>query len=247
MDVGAWLRGLGLGQYERVFRDSEIEADVLSELTEIDLEKIGLPLGPRKRILKAIANLGGADIAPDTTSLARPAAEDAAERRQLTVMFCDLAGSTALSARLDPEDMRQVIRTYQDACSGVVARYDGFIAKFMGDGILAYFGFPHAHEDDAERAVRAGLEIVGVVSTLQTRAKEKLQVRIGIATGLVVVGDLVGQGAAQEQAVVGDTPNLAARLQALAEPDSIVVAGPRAGCCATDSGYAISADTSSRA
>jgi class 3 adenylate cyclase/tetratricopeptide (TPR) repeat protein len=225
MDVGAWLRGLGLGQYERVFRDSEIEADVLSELTEIDLEKIGLPLGPRKRILKAIANLGGADIAPDTTSLARPAAEDAAERRQLTVMFCDLAGSTALSARLDPEDMRQVIRTYQDACSGVVARYDGFIAKFMGDGILAYFGFPHAHEDDAERAVRAGLEIVSVVSTLQTRAKEKLQVRIGIATGLVVVGDLVGRGAAQEQAVVGDTPNLAARLQALAEPDSIVVAG----------------------
>ena len=225
MDVGAWLRGLGLGQYESAFRESEIEADILPELTETDLEKLGLPLGPRKRILKAIASLDGADAAPSTSGLARPAVEDAAERRQLTVMFCDLAGSTALSARLDPEDTRQVIRSYQDACSGVVARYDGFIAKFMGDGILAYFGFPHAHEDDAERAVRAGMEIASVVSALQTRANEKLQVRIGIATGLVVVGDLVGHGAAQEQAVVGDTPNLAARLQALAEPDSVVVAG----------------------
>src|SRR6202171_1577188 len=224
MDVGAWLRGLGLGQYEGAFRENEIESDVLSELTESDLEKLGLPLGPRKRILKAIANLGGADKPSGAASLARPAPEDAAERRQLTVMFCDLAGSTALSARLDPEDMRQVIRAYQDACSGVIARYDGFIAKFMGDGILAYFGFPQAHEDDAERAVRAGLEIAGVVGALETRAREKLQVRIGIATGLVVVGDLVGRGAAQEQAVVGDTPNLAARLQALAEPDSVVVA-----------------------
>ena len=223
MDIGAWLRGLGLGQYEGSFRENEIEADVLPELTETDLEKLGLPLGPRKRILKAIANLGDADKA-STANLARPSPEDAAERRQLTVMFCDLAGSTALSARLDPEDMRQVIRAYQDACSGVVARYDGFIAKFMGDGILAYFGFPHAHEDDAERAVRAGLEIADVVGALETRAATKLQVRIGIATGLVVVGDLVGRGAAQEQAVVGDTPNLAARLQALAEPDSVVVA-----------------------
>jgi class 3 adenylate cyclase/tetratricopeptide (TPR) repeat protein len=224
MDVGAWLRGLGLGQYEGTFRESEIEADVLPELTEADLEKLGLPLGPRKRILKAIANLADADKASGAASLARPSPEDAAERRQLTVMFCDLAGSTALSARLDPEDMRQVIRAYQDACSGVVARYDGFIAKFMGDGILAYFGFPRAHEDDGERAVRAGLEIACVVGTLETRAAAKLQVRIGIATGLVVVGDLVGKGAAQEQAVVGDTPNLAARLQALAEPDSVVVA-----------------------
>jgi class 3 adenylate cyclase len=224
MDVGAWLRGLGLGQYDGVFRENEIESDVLSELTESDLEKLGLPLGPRKRILKAIASLGGADKPSGAASLAPPAPEDAAERRQLTVMFCDLAGSTALSARLDPEDMRQVIRAYQDACSGVIARYDGFIAKFMGDGILAYFGFPHAHEDDAERAVRAGLEIAGVVGALETRATTKLQVRIGIATGLVVVGDLVGRGAAQEQAVVGDTPNLAARLQGLAEPDSVVVA-----------------------
>jgi class 3 adenylate cyclase len=226
MDVGAWLRGLGLGQYEGTFRENEVEADVLSELTEADLEKLGLPLGPRKRILKAIASLGNADEASNTASPLRHApAEDRAERRQLTVMFCDLAGSTALSARLDPEDMRQVILAYQDACSGVVTRYEGFIAKFMGDGILGYFGFPRAHEDDAERAVRAGLEIAGVVRALETCAAEKLHVRIGIATGLVVVGDLVGHGTAQEQAVVGDTPNLAARLQALAEPDSVVIAG----------------------
>lgn len=224
MDVGAWLRGLELGQYEGKFRESEIEADVLPELTEADLEKLGLPLGPRKRILKAIANLGDGDESPRRTSLVRPSSEDAAERRQLTVMFCDLAGSTALSARLDPEDMRQVIRAYQDACSGVVARYDGFVAKFMGDGILAYFGFPHAHEDDAERAVRAGLEIASVVGALKTRSTEKLQVRIGIATGLVVVGDLVGEGTAQEQAVVGDTPNLAARLQGIALPGQVVLA-----------------------
>ena len=225
MDVGVWLRGLGLGQYEGKFRESEIEADVLLELTETDLEKLGLPLGPRKRLIKAIANLGPAQKNSEAESLARPP-EDAAERRQLTVMFCDLAGSTALSARLDPEDMRQVIRAYQDACSGAVARYDGFVAKFMGDGILAYFGFPRAHEDDAERAVRAGLEIVDAVAALKTPAMDKLQVRIGIATGLVVVGDLVGQGAAREQAVVGDTPNLAARLQGIALPGQVVLAEP---------------------
>jgi class 3 adenylate cyclase len=223
MDVAAWLRGLGLGQYEGTFRENEIEADVLPELMEADLEKLGLPLGPRKRILKAIANLGEARKTSGAESPAPPP-RDAAERRQLTVMFCDLAGSTALSTRLDPEDMRQVIRAYQDTCSGVVARYDGFVAKFMGDGILAYFGFPHAHEDDAERAVRVGLEIVSVVGALKTSAPDKLQVRVGIATGLVVVGDLVGQGAAQEQAVVGDTPNLAARLQAIALPDQVVLA-----------------------
>src|SRR6516165_7234618 len=149
---------------------------------------------------------------------------DSAERRQLTVMFCDLVGSTALSTRFDPEELREELRAYQIAVSGVVARYDGFVAKFMGDGVLAYFGYPRAHEDDADRAVRAGLEIAAAVTSLETRGTERLAVRIGIATGLVVGGDLIGQGAAQEQAVVGETPNLAARLQALAEPGTVVIA-----------------------
>ena len=215
MDVGVWLRSLGLEQYETLFRENDIDVEVLSDLTDGDLEKIGVSLGHRKRLLKAVATLAGPALAPPTPNMSIPLAADAAERRQLTVMFCDLIGSTAMSARLDPEDMREVIRVYQDACSGAVARYDGFVAKFMGDGVLAYFGFPRAHEEDAERAVRAGLDIAAAVAKLETRANESLKVRIGIATGIVVVGDLVGQGSAQEQAVVGDTPNLAARLQAL--------------------------------
>ncbi len=150
MDVGVWLRSLGLGQYEAAFRDNSIAADVLPDLTDGDLAQLGVNLGDRKRLLKAIANLGATETAAKPASAASfPSSPDAAERRQLTVMFCDLVGSTALSARLDPEDMRQVIRAYQDASSGVVARYDGFVAKFMGDGILAYFGFPRAHEDDS--------------------------------------------------------------------------------------------------
>jgi class 3 adenylate cyclase len=225
MDVGDWLRGLGLGQYEPLFRENDIDAEVLSELTVGDLTQLGVSFGHRKRLVKAIASLGPAQTLPQPRGQPPPSSSaGAAERRQLTVMFCDLAGSTALSARLDPEDMREVIRAYQDACSGAVARYDGFVAKFMGDGVLAYFGFPRAHEEDAERAVRAGLDIAAVVATLETRANEKLEVRIGIATGIVVVGDLVGQGSAQEQAVVGETPNLAARLQGLAEPGAVVVA-----------------------
>jgi class 3 adenylate cyclase len=147
-----------------------------------------------------------------------------AERRQLTVMFCDLVGSTALSARLDPEDLRSVIGAYHGCCTKLVERNGGFVAKYMGDGVLAYFGYPQAHEHDAERAVRAGLDLVEAVPKLATNAGSPLQVRVGIATGLVVVGDLIGAGAAQEQAVVGETPNLAARLQALAEPGAVVIA-----------------------
>ncbi len=229
MDVGLWLRSLGLGQYEAAFRDNEIDGEVLPKLTVEDLKDLGVAVvGHRRKILSAIEALNARSAAPAEAAPAPPAQAsvpaDAAERRQLTVMFSDLVGSTALSAGLDPEDMRQVIRAYQDALSGVVARYDGFIAKFMGDGVLAYFGFPRAHEDDAARAIHAGLEIAEVVATLQTRAREKLAVRVGIATGLVVVGDLVGHGSAQEQAVVGDTPNLAARLQGLAEAGGVVVA-----------------------
>ena len=225
MQVGSWLRSLGLGQYETAFNENAIAADVLPDLTEADLAQLGVNLGDRKRLLKAIASLGPTETASKPPSPAPPApSADSAERRQLTVMFCDLVGSTALSARLDPEDLREVIRAYQDACAGAIARYDGFVAKFMGDGILAYFGFPRAHEEDAERAVRAGLDITTVIAKLETRAKESLRVRIGVATGVVVVGDLVGQGSAREQAVVGETPNLAARLQALAEPGSVVIA-----------------------
>jgi class 3 adenylate cyclase len=170
---------------------------------------------------------------------------DAAERRQLTVMFCDLVGSTALSVRFDPEELREEIRAYQNAVSGVVARYDGFVAKFMGDGVLAYFGYPRAHEDDAERAVRAGLEIAAAVRSLETRGTERLAVRIGIATGLVVVGDLVGEGSAQEQAVVGETPNLACRLSR--NPGRSSSPGPPAAWSATCSGCATSAGKRSRA
>jgi class 3 adenylate cyclase/predicted ATPase len=223
VDIAEWLRGLGLGKYAPAFAENAINWDVLPELTADDLKEIGVAaVGDRRRLLAGIATLRGSAV---RAGPALPLDVSDAERRQLTVMFCDLVGSTALSARFDPEELREEIRAYQNAVSGVVARYDGFVAKFMGDGVLAYFGYPRAHEDDAERAVRAALEIAGGVASLETRGTERLAVRIGLATGLVVVGDLVGEGAAQEQAVVGETPNLAARLQALAEPGQIVLAG----------------------
>ena len=229
MDIGAWLRGLGLERYERAFRENEIDPRVLPELTADDLKELGVAaIGHRRLLLKAIADLAagaGRAAAEDVPAASSANATAEAERRQLTVMFCDLVGSTALLVRFDPEELREEIRAYQNTVSAVVARYDGFVAKFMGDGVLAYFGYPRAHEDDAERAVRAGLEIEAAVARLETRGTERLAVRIGIATGLVVVGDLVGEGSAQEQAVVGETPNLAARLQALADPGQIVLAG----------------------
>ena len=158
MDVGGWLRSLGLGQYEALFRANDIDADILPELTEVDLEKLGVSLGHRKRLLRAISGLtaGGSSLPHPPPHAGEASVGVQAERRQLTVMFCDLVGSTALSTRFDPEELRDEIRAYQNAVSGVVARYDGFVAKFMGDGVLAYFGYPRAHEDDAERAVRAG-------------------------------------------------------------------------------------------
>jgi class 3 adenylate cyclase/predicted ATPase len=231
MDVGGWLRGLGLGRYEAAFRDNAIDADVLADLTDGDLEKLGLPLGDRKRLLKAIAALAAetrsqsilaSEIRVQPVAVHPP--EASAERRQLTVMFCDLVGSTAMSARLDPEDMREIFTAYHRCCAAVIARSGGFVAKYMGDGILAYFGYPRAHERDAEQAVRAGLAIVELAPKLETAAGAPLHVRVGIATRIVVVGDLLGSGEAQERGVVGDTPNLAARLQGIAEPDSVVIA-----------------------
>ena len=188
-----------------------------------------LSLGHRLKLLDAIAALRNdasskAPSADAATTSSAPSAppEDRAERRQVTVMFSDLVGSTALSARMDPEDLREVISAYQKCVAETVQRFGGFVAKYMGDGVLIYFGYPQAHEDDAERAVRAGLELVAAVSALKTHAP--LQTRVGIATGLVVVGDLIGSGASQEQAIVGETPNLAARLQGIAEPNSVVIA-----------------------
>ena len=224
MDLGGWLRSVGLDQYEATFRANEIDTDVLPELTEIDLEKLGVPLGHRKRLLKAIAGLAAAEKLPPTLNPAPVRPEtDTAERRQVTVMFSDLVGSTALSARMDPEDLREVISAYQKCVAETVRRFGGFVAKYMGDGVLVYFGYPQAHEDDAERAVRAGLELIACGECgLKTRAS--LQTRVGIATGLVVVGDLIGSGEAQERGIVGETPNLAARLQGIAEPNMVVIA-----------------------
>jgi len=230
MDVGGWLRSLGLEQYEAVFRENEINERVLPSLTAEDLKELGVAaLGHRRLLLDAIAALRNGpgvtrpSVAAGNTSTApNVPPEDRAERRQVTVMFCDLVGSTSLAASMDPEDLREVISAYQKCAAETVRRFDGFVAKYMGDGVLVYFGYPQAHEDDAEQAVRAGLELISALSGLKTHAS--LQTRIGIATGLVVVGDLIGSGEAQERGIVGETPNLAARLQGVAEPNTIVIA-----------------------
>jgi class 3 adenylate cyclase/tetratricopeptide (TPR) repeat protein len=214
--IADWLDELGLGQYAKRFAENGIDVSILPELRDEDFDRLGVLLGHRRKMLRAIAGLNQAEL----TAARRPGAE----RRHLTVMFCDLVGSTALSARLDPEDMWEVIGAYRTACERVVAAYDGMVARFVGDGILAYFGYPRAHEDDAERAVRAGLDIISAVGKLETRVQERVEVRIAIATGLVVVGDLASGGVSEEQATVGDTPNVAARLQSLAEPGAVVVA-----------------------
>jgi class 3 adenylate cyclase len=218
---------LGLGQYVQHFAENDINFSILPDLTDQDLKELGvLSLGHRRQLLRAITEVRGGDTAPPKPpgeSVAPPAQQrDTAERRQVTVMFSDLVGSTALSARMDPEDLREVISAYQKCVAETVQRFGGFVAKYMGDGVLVYFGYPQAHEDDAERAVRAGLKLVAAISDLKTHAP--LQTRIGIATGLVVVGDLIGSGPSQEQAIVGETPNLAARLQGVAEPNSVVIA-----------------------
>jgi class 3 adenylate cyclase/tetratricopeptide (TPR) repeat protein len=230
MDVVVWLRSLGLGKYEAVFRENEIDETVLPSLTEEHLKQLGVTaLGHRVKLLDAIGALrndasGKAPPVDAATTSSAPSGPpgDRAERRQVTVMFSDLVGSTALSARMDPEDLREVISSYQKCVVETVQRFGGFVAKYMGDGVLVYFGYPQAHEDDAERAVRGGLELVAAVGQLKTHAA--LKTRVGIATGLVVVGDLIGSGEAQERGIVGETPNLAARLQGVAEPNSVVIA-----------------------
>ena len=221
--ITEWLASLGLSEYAGRFAENGIDLSVLPDLTDQDLKDIGVLLGHRRKMLRAITALAGTSTATlPPAAAAKPKQGHDAERRQVTVMFIDLVGSTALSARMDPEDLREVISTYQKCVAETVDRFDGFVAKYMGDGVLVYFGYPKAHEDDAERAVRAGLELIAAVAGLKTCAS--LQTRVGIATGLVVVGDLIGSGEAQEHGIVGETPNLAARLQAIAEPDSVVIA-----------------------
>ncbi|MDL2408209.1 adenylate/guanylate cyclase domain-containing protein [Rhizobium calliandrae] len=221
IDIENWLRTIELGQYEDLFRKNEIDGEVLADVTELDLEKMGVPFGHRKRLIKAIRAL-----LSSPSQKSKPegrSSVEAAERRQLTVMFCDLVGSTAMSAQLDPEDMRAIMAAYQKCCADLIEINGGFVAKYMGDGVLAYFGYPLAHEHDAELSVRAGLAIADAVHKLEA-VGPPLHVRVGIATGIVVVGDLLGSGESQERGVVGDTPNLAARLQSIAAPDTVVIA-----------------------
>jgi class 3 adenylate cyclase/predicted ATPase len=220
--IDDWLKKLGLEQYAHCFAENDIDLSILHDLTDQDLEKIGVrSLGHRRRLLQAIEELRA--LSGSTAPLPRPP-QGSAERRQLTIMFCDLVGSTALSTQLDPEELREIISSYHRCCAQVIEKSGGFVARYLGDGVLAYFGFPQAHENDAERAVRAGLALVAAIPKLEAGKGPSLRVRVGIATGLVVVGDLIGEGGSQEQAVVGETPNLAARLQALAEPDTVVIA-----------------------
>jgi len=231
--VENWLAELGLEKFSSAFAEAEVQFSDLAGLTEEDLKEIGLPVGPRRRASRAIKAMRETDdsvpvsVEIDPIEIPqqndRPDASSDAERRHLTVMFIDLVGSTAMASGADAEDMRDVITGYQNTVAGVVARHEGFVAKFMGDGVLCYFGWPNANEDDAERAVRAGLDIIANVKRFSGPDGTPLASRIGIATGIVIVGDMIGSGATQEAAVVGETPNLAARLQALARPDQIVL------------------------
>ena len=219
--IARWLEDLDLGQYAETFARNDIDLEVLPDLSDDDLKDLGISLGHRRKLLKAIAALPAEQEHVPSPGPSHSKAE--AERRQLTVMFVDLVGSTALSQRLDPEELSELIGVYQKAVAGEVARVEGHVARYMGDGVLAYFGYPHAHEDSSERAVRAGLAIVEAVGGLTSPDGESLRVRIGVATGSVVVGDIIGAGAAQEEAVTGKTPNLAARLQGMAEPGQVVI------------------------
>ena len=220
-DLREWLRSNKFEQYADAFEANDIDLDILPELSEPDLEQLGLSLGNRRRLLKAIAEREIAKSKPSDAEAGEASGD--AERRQVTVLFCDMVGSTALSGTVDPELLGNLIRRYQDAAAGAIGRFGGFVAKFMGDGVLAYFGFPRAFEDAAERAVHAAIGILAEVGGIELPDGTRVQARVGIATGLVVVGEIVGSGTAQERTIVGETPNLAARLQALATPDTILI------------------------
>jgi predicted ATPase/class 3 adenylate cyclase len=220
--IADWLEKLGMSEHAQRFAENRIDFSVLPDLTDQHLKDLGIALGDRLKMLRAIRELADAIPASTQPALTAPRPLDTAERRQVTVIFSDLVGSTALSARMDPEDLREVISAYQKCVVEAVRRFGGFVAKYMGDGVLVYFGYPEAHEDDTERAVRAGLELIVAVTAL--KAPVSLQARVGIATGLVVVGDFIGSGEAQERGIVGETPNLAARLQGVAEPNTVVIA-----------------------
>jgi class 3 adenylate cyclase len=221
--VRNWLEEIGLAQYADAFEANDIDTDLLTQIDDQVLKDIGvLSAGHRLRLRNAIAKLAPTSTTEGISEVSASPPPSEAERRQLTVMFCDLVGSTPLSTRFDPEDLREIVGAYHRCVTDTVGRFGGFVAKYMGDGVLIYFGYPEAHEDDAERAARAGLAVIDAVGRLSTQ--EPLNVRIGIASGLVVVGDLIGAGASQERGVIGETPNLAARLQALARPGTLVVA-----------------------
>ena len=227
-ELEAWLAPLGLAELAPALRANDIDLDILPTLNEADLKELGLSLGHRRKLMRAVAELPRVSSpipqpAPATAPPPSPVPCSSAERRQLTVMFCDLVGSTALSQRLDPEDLREVIRGYQDAVSAVVARHGGYVANFLGDGVVAYFGWPRADEDEAAQAIRAGLAAIETVRQLPCGGAEPLAARVGIASGTVVVGDLETSGRRQAGAVAGDTPNLAARLQALAQANQVVI------------------------
>ena len=231
--VAAWLQELGLGQYAATFEENELELDQLIDLNDEDMKDLGVTvMGHRKKLFRAINAIPALSVPAMEQSSAPALPQQSAsppltdsERRQLTVMFCDLVGSTELSQALDPEDLQNLITAYQAACNRPIERFDGYVARYMGDGMLVYFGYPVAHEDDAERAVRAGLGIIEAVASLDLSYEVELSVRVGIATGLVVAGDIIGEGASEERSVLGETPNLAARLQGIAPPGGVIISG----------------------
>ena len=220
-EIADWLQLLEMPEYLDCFAKHKIDVAVLGYLTDEDLKDLGIPLGHRRKLLAAIAGLATAPATAKSRVAVKRDGKDTAERRQVTVLFSDLVGSTSLAACMDPEDLRDLLSAYQNCATDIIHRFDGFVARYMGDGLLVYFGYPRAHEDNAERAVRAALELTAAIGTL--KSSRPLQIRVGIATGMVVVGELIGSEDAHEREIVGKTPNLAAHLQGIAEPNTVVI------------------------